>query len=68
MNSIQQEETPLDRLHMQLLANMAGSQMNNPGIYGQGPEHYEQLLRMPESKRAVRYRQCYFNPISCFRK
>lgn len=62
----QQEETPLDRLQMQLLANIAGSQNNNQGVYG--PEHYEQLLRMPETKRAVRYRQCYFNPISCFRK
>ncbi|XP_055858473.1 allatostatin [Episyrphus balteatus] len=29
----------------------------------------ENLLREPMTKRqAVRYRQCYFNPISCFRK
>ncbi|XP_032592044.1 uncharacterized protein LOC6562673 [Drosophila grimshawi] len=27
-----------------------------------------ELYRLPESKRQVRYRQCYFNPISCFRK
>nr|QGW50614.1 gustatory receptor 4 [Propsilocerus akamusi] len=26
------------------------------------------LYRSPEIKRQVRYRQCYFNPISCFRK
>ncbi|CRK94328.1 CLUMA_CG007843, isoform A [Clunio marinus] len=28
----------------------------------------EQIYRAPEIKRQVRYRQCYFNPISCFRK
>ncbi|XP_055920394.1 uncharacterized protein LOC129952007 [Eupeodes corollae] len=29
----------------------------------------DNLIREPMSKRqAVRYRQCYFNPISCFRK
>ncbi|XP_014086384.1 uncharacterized protein AstC isoform X2 [Bactrocera oleae] len=27
-----------------------------------------ELFRMPETKRQVRYRQCYFNPISCFKK
>uniref|UniRef100_A0A336MGX7 CSON001368 protein n=1 Tax=Culicoides sonorensis TaxID=179676 RepID=A0A336MGX7_CULSO len=28
----------------------------------------ERLFRGPEMKRQIRYRQCYFNPISCFRK
>lgn len=28
----------------------------------------ERLFRSPEMKRQIRYRQCYFNPISCFRK
>lgn len=26
------------------------------------------LVRNPEVKRQSRYRQCYFNPVSCFRK
>ncbi|XP_077293152.1 allatostatin C [Arctopsyche grandis] len=26
------------------------------------------FMRAPQDKRQIRYRQCYFNPISCFRK
>ncbi|XP_044253399.1 uncharacterized protein LOC123004281 isoform X2 [Tribolium madens] len=29
---------------------------------------WDKTLRSPEAKRQSRYRQCYFNPISCFRK
>ncbi|EFA09152.2 allatotropin II preprohormone isoform X1 [Tribolium castaneum] len=29
---------------------------------------WDKSIRLPEAKRQSRYRQCYFNPISCFRK
>ncbi|CAD6998480.1 uncharacterized protein LOC101460921 isoform X2 [Ceratitis capitata] len=55
---------PLDRLQM-LIAQY------RPTSYGRTPgwnPGMNELFRMPESKRQVRYRQCYFNPISCFKK
>ncbi|CAD7085907.1 unnamed protein product [Hermetia illucens] len=30
--------------------------------------NFDSLYRVPETKRQMRYRQCYFNPISCFKK
>ncbi|XP_063917023.1 uncharacterized protein LOC135132757 [Zophobas morio] len=33
-----------------------------------GDYAWDRSLRSPEAKRQSRYRQCYFNPISCFRK
>ncbi|XP_058815474.1 uncharacterized protein LOC131678985 [Topomyia yanbarensis] len=52
----------LDRLQLQLLAQYAQSN----AIGGGGG--WDQLYRAPEMKRQIRYRQCYFNPISCFKK
>ncbi|XP_058451389.1 uncharacterized protein LOC131430418 [Malaya genurostris] len=52
----------LDRLQLQLLAQYA--QSNAIGSGG----GWDQLYRAPEMKRQIRYRQCYFNPISCFKK
>ncbi|KXJ83430.1 uncharacterized protein LOC115266946 [Aedes albopictus] len=52
----------LDRLQLQLLAQYAQSN----AIGGAGG--WDQLYRAPEMKRQIRYRQCYFNPISCFKK
>lgn len=37
-------------------------------ISGAGGGGRDQLYRAPEMKRQIRYRQCYFNPISCFKK
>ncbi|KAM7351437.1 allatostatin C isoform 1-T4 [Cochliomyia hominivorax] len=55
---------PLDRLQM-LIAHY-----NRPTAYFRSPavSGINELYRVPESKRQVRYRQCYFNPISCFKK
>jgi hypothetical protein len=63
------DDVPLDRLQMQLLAQYA---QNSNSIIGSnaggGGGNYYDLYRTPEIKRQIRYRQCYFNPISCFRK
>jgi hypothetical protein len=56
-----EEQLALDRLNLQLLANY----MQNSAPVGGWSDP---LYRSPEMKRQVRYRQCYFNPISCFRK
>ncbi|XP_071052121.1 uncharacterized protein [Onthophagus taurus] len=32
------------------------------------PSAWERLLKSPEMKRQSRFRQCYFNPVSCFKK
>ncbi|XP_034098787.1 uncharacterized protein LOC117564212 isoform X1 [Drosophila albomicans] len=56
---------PMDRLQM-LFAQYRptySAYLRSPS-YG----NMNELYRLPESKRQVRYRQCYFNPISCFRK
>ncbi|GJQ86386.1 hypothetical protein Trydic_g4960 [Trypoxylus dichotomus] len=34
----------------------------------QYPYGWERLIRGPEMKRQSRFRQCYFNPVSCFKK
>ncbi|XP_037961219.1 uncharacterized protein LOC119690269 [Teleopsis dalmanni] len=54
---------PMDRLQM-LFAKY------RPNAYLRSPtwNNMNELFRVPESKRQVRYRQCYFNPISCFKK
>ncbi|XP_053676468.1 uncharacterized protein LOC128726672 [Anopheles nili] len=54
----------LDPLQLQLLAQYAQSN----AISGGGGNGWDQLYRAPEMKRQIRYRQCYFNPISCFKK
>uniref|UniRef100_A0A6M2DVU4 Putative conserved secreted protein n=1 Tax=Xenopsylla cheopis TaxID=163159 RepID=A0A6M2DVU4_XENCH len=56
------EDPTLANLQMQLLAQQYAAANRLEGL------PWEQLLRVPETKRQVRYRQCYFNPISCFRK
>ncbi|XP_035909755.1 uncharacterized protein LOC118511129 [Anopheles stephensi] len=53
----------LDPLQLQLLAQYAQSNAISGGGGG-----WDQLYRAPEMKRQIRYRQCYFNPISCFKK
>ncbi|XP_055641300.1 uncharacterized protein LOC129778434 [Toxorhynchites rutilus septentrionalis] len=58
----QLDDYGLDRLKLQLLAQYAQSN----AIGGGGG--WDQLYRAPEMKRQIRYRQCYFNPISCFKK
>lgn len=58
----QLEDYGLDRFQLQMLAQYA---QNNAIGNGGG---WDQLYRAPEMKRQIRYRQCYFNPISCFRK
>ncbi|XP_038113051.1 uncharacterized protein LOC119767749 [Culex quinquefasciatus] len=60
--SNQLDDYGLDRLQLQLLAQYA----QNNAIGGGGG--WDQLYRAPEMKRQIRYRQCYFNPISCFKK
>ncbi|XP_055595000.1 uncharacterized protein LOC129745714 [Uranotaenia lowii] len=60
--SNQLDDYGLDRLQLQLLAQYAQSN----AIGGGGG--WDQLYRAPEMKRQARYRQCYFNPISCFKK
>lgn len=40
--------------------------MNSYSVGGGGGWE-QQLYRTPEMKRQIRYRQCYFNPISCFK-
>ncbi|ALC39228.1 Ast-C [Drosophila busckii] len=54
---------PMDRLQMLFAQYRPTAYLRSPS-YG----NMNELYRMPESKRQVRYRQCYFNPISCFRK
>ncbi|XP_023164540.1 uncharacterized protein LOC111595188 isoform X2 [Drosophila hydei] len=54
---------PMDRLQMLFAQYRPTAYLRTPS-YG----NMNELFRMPESKRQVRYRQCYFNPISCFRK
>lgn len=60
--SNQLDDYGLDQLQLQLLAQYA----QNNAIGGNGG--WDQLYRAPEMKRQIRYRQCYFNPISCFKK
>ncbi|TMW48585.1 hypothetical protein DOY81_006340 [Sarcophaga bullata] len=55
---------PLDRLQMIIARYNRPTAYSRP-ISGAG---VNELYRVPLSKRQVRYRQCYFNPISCFRK
>ncbi|KAG7308697.1 hypothetical protein JYU34_005920, partial [Plutella xylostella] len=38
------------------------------GYSGRGPRAEGRVARSWTDKRQVRFRQCYFNPISCFRK
>lgn len=53
-----EESSPVDRLALQYLRKPSN---------GGGP-YWDPMYRLPEMKRQVRYRQCYFNPISCFKK
>jgi len=57
-----EETSPVDRLPLQF--------MRNPSTGGGGnvASYWDPMFRLPEMKRQVRYRQCYFNPISCFKK
>ncbi|KAG5676513.1 hypothetical protein PVAND_006343 [Polypedilum vanderplanki] len=58
-----EERMALNRLQYEMMANYV--QNNMPAVNGGWSD---QLYRSPEIKRQVRYRQCYFNPISCFKK
>ncbi|XP_067626296.1 uncharacterized protein AstC [Eurosta solidaginis] len=55
---------PLDRLQMLIAQYRPTAYLRNSGW----SSTMNDLFRIPESKRQVRYRQCYFNPISCFKK
>lgn len=62
-----EETNPLDRMQMQVMRNSlysgnSGNGLNTPG----SAAYWDPIFRIPEMKRQVRYRQCYFNPISCF--
>jgi hypothetical protein len=48
---------------LEMLAQRLSEISQTGGDYG-----WDKSIRSPESKRQSRYRQCYFNPISCFRK
>lgn len=56
-----EERMALNRLQYEMMANYVQNSMPVGGWS-------DPLYRSPEIKRQVRYRQCYFNPISCFRK
>ncbi|XP_055387342.1 uncharacterized protein LOC129615938 [Condylostylus longicornis] len=56
-NSYQDDKIPYYKLKL-WLKQMKSANGNN----------FDANLRNPEIKRQQRYRQCYFNPISCFRK
>ena len=58
-----EESMPLERMQLQALRNSL-----YPGNGLSGGSAWEPMFRIPEMKRQVRYRQCYFNPISCFKK
>ncbi|XP_073824871.1 allatostatin C [Musca autumnalis] len=51
---------PLDRLQMMIAQYRPTSYLRSPIS--------NDVYRLPETKRQVKYRQCYFNPISCFKK
>jgi len=56
-----EESSPIDRLPLQFVRSPS-----NGG--GNIASYWDPMFRLPEMKRQVRYRQCYFNPISCFKK
>lgn len=56
-----EESSPVDRLTLQYVQNP----LNRGGNIA---DYWDPMFRLPEMKRQVRYRQCYFNPISCFKK
>ncbi|CAM1304422.1 Uncharacterised protein g3762 [Pycnogonum litorale] len=52
-----------------LLRNqMAPTSINRGGLRMKENDQNEEVVRSVPSKRQLRYHQCYFNPISCFRK
>ncbi|KAJ6646952.1 Allatostatin [Pseudolycoriella hygida] len=56
-----EESSPIDRVPLQYF--------RSPSVGGNNMANYwDPMFRLPEMKRQVRYRQCYFNPISCFKK
>lgn len=57
-----EESSPVDRLPLQFMRSPSGNGGGNVAPY------WDPMFRLPEMKRQVRYRQCYFNPISCFKK
>ncbi|XP_031354102.1 uncharacterized protein LOC116178673 [Photinus pyralis] len=57
-------DSGLTPLQLEMLAQRLSEYNQIPPI----PAAWERLARNPEVKRQSRYRQCYFNPISCFRK
>lgn len=61
-----EEPNSLERLQLQYRANPLYANNMLGGIGGAGG--YWDPLRQLVNKRQTRYRQCYFNPISCFRK
>lgn len=74
---------PLDRFHMQRMLRSAmpafpsshqhisgyqtANVMETPAASSPGVQRFYAMYRLPEMKRQARYRQCYFNPVSCFK-
>lgn len=58
-----EEQAPVDRLPYQYRPAY-----QNSGYSGNSGLPYWEQYRQLVTKRQSRYRQCYFNPISCFRK
>lgn len=67
-----EETAPIDRLQMQVMRNPyysgGANSVNALSSPGSAAAYWDPMYRIPEMKRQVRYRQCYFNPISCFKK
>lgn len=59
-------DDPFEQLKYQLFA--AQYRPNSVSSNFNGGTGWDTLYRSPEMKRQIRYRQCYFNPISCFKK
>lgn len=61
-----EEPNSLERLQLQYRANPFNP--NNLFSGAAAPGALWDPLRQLVNKRQTRYRQCYFNPISCFKK
>lgn len=62
------EPNMVDRTQLQSRSNYPSSPYKGSGGGNLGSLSMWDANRLLMSKRQARYRQCYFNPISCFRK
>lgn len=62
------EPSPLDKYQMQYRSFVPNGPIFRGGGGGSASLPLWDTYRQLVSKRQTRYRQCYFNPISCFRK